>query len=57
MVVCDEPWTTKTCSHCGRINHRITVQKTFWCPECNYVCDRDVNAARNIFLKNERLIP
>lgn len=56
VIECGEHYTTKTCSRCGRINRNIKAQKIFMCSQCNLVCDRDVNAARNIFLKNEHLL-
>ena len=56
VIECQEHYTTKTCSHCGRINHNIKKQKVFKCPHCNLETDRDINAARNIFLKNEHLL-
>ena len=55
-IECTEYYTTKTCSCCGRINHKIKAQKVFNCPHCKLSTDRDVNAARNIFLKNEHLL-
>ncbi|KAK1941770.1 putative transposase [Phytophthora citrophthora] len=56
MIECTEPFTSKTCSKCGRINYNINRQKTFTCPHCNHVLDRDVNAARNIYMMNEHLL-
>jgi IS605 OrfB family transposase len=56
VIECQEHYTTKTCSCCGRINHNIKAQKVFTCPHCKLTTDRDVNAARNIFLKNEHLL-
>ena len=56
VIECQEHYTTKTCSKCGIINHNITKQKVFTCPHCKLETDRDVNAARNIFLKNEHLL-
>lgn len=56
VIDCREHYTTKTCSQCGKINHRIARQKVFTCSNCNLETDRDVNAARNIFLKNEHLL-
>jgi len=56
LIECQEHYTTKTCSQCGIINRNITKQKVFVCPHCNLDMDRDVNAARNIFLKNEHLL-
>lgn len=56
VIECQEHYTTKTCSQCGIINHNITRQKVFTCPHCQLETDRDVNAARNIYLKNEHLL-
>lgn len=56
VIECQEHYTTKTCSQCGRINHNIKKQKVFTCPNCNLETDRDINAARNIFLKNDHLL-
>lgn len=56
MIECEEHYTTKTCSCCGTLNHSITREKVFKCNKCSHECDRDVNAARNIFLKNEHLL-
>lgn len=56
VIECKEHYTTKTCSQCGIINHNITKQKVFTCLICKLETDRDVNAARNIFLKNEQYI-
>ncbi|KAF1790796.1 Transposase, putative, helix-turn-helix domain [Phytophthora cactorum] len=32
MIECTEPYTSKTCSRCGRINYTIMKQKMFQCP-------------------------
>lgn len=56
LIDCTEPYTSKTCTVCGRINRKLTKQKTFECPSCSHVLDRDVNAARNIYLMNEHLL-
>jgi putative transposase len=41
--------TSKTCSNCGNINNELTLNDRSWtCPKCNSVLDRDVNAAINI---------
>ncbi|KAG6950198.1 hypothetical protein JG687_00014413 [Phytophthora cactorum] len=56
MIECTEPYTSKTCSRCGRINYTIMKQKMFQCPHRNNVLDRDVNAARSIYLMNENLL-
>ena len=56
VVDCREDYTSKTCSCCGRLNHTLGASKSFSCPFCHYVVDRDVGAARNIFLKNHHLL-
>ena len=53
VIECSEYFSSKTCSKCGRKNNNITHQKIFTCPSCNHTLDRDVNAARNIFMMNE----
>lgn len=41
--------TTKTCSACGWVWERMTLEdRVFRCEKCGLVLDRDVNAARNI---------
>ncbi len=52
VAVVDEAWTSKTCSSCGHINYALGANKTFACPACHVIMDRDVNGAKNIFLKN-----
>jgi transposase len=50
VVICDEQYTTKTCSMCGRM-HEQGAAKVFTCPTCGFVCDRDFNASKNILLR------
>ncbi len=41
--------SSKTCNCCGYINKELTLKDRSWtCPNCNSVLDRDVNAAINI---------
>jgi putative transposase len=41
--------SSKTCSCCGNINKELTLKDRSWtCPKCNSVLDRDINAAINI---------
>lgn len=41
--------TSKTCSECGDINHKLTLNDRIWvCMGCGAVHDRDENAAKNI---------
>ena len=50
--IVDESCTSKTCSNCGWYNHKLVGEKTYKCKMCNIVIDRDINAARNILIKN-----
>lgn len=52
VALVDESFTSKTCSSCGALNHTLGSAKTFLCPICGLHIDRDVNGAKNIFLKN-----
>ncbi len=49
--------SSKTCNACGYINRGLTLAERSWtCPECGTVLDRDVNAARNIRDEGLRLV-
>lgn len=51
VVICHEPYTSQTCSECGHLHKTLGSNKTFKCPVCKIVMDRDHNAARNILLR------
>ena len=55
VAICGEAYTSKTCGVCGALHHKLGGSKTFKCPSCHVVLDRDVNGARNILLKNASL--
>lgn len=41
--------SSKTCSGCGTVKAKLALsERTFVCPACGIVLDRDVNAARNL---------
>lgn len=50
--IVDEAYTSKTCGHCGNLKMNLGRAKVFRCEECKVVMDRDVNGARNIYLRN-----
>ena len=50
MIVNTEEFTSKTCGRCGTIND-VGSKDIFTCSKCNLVIDRDVNGARNIYIK------
>lgn len=46
----NESYTSKTCGGCGELDNNLNSKKVFKC-SCSFVCDRDVNGARNILIK------
>lgn len=40
--------TSQACSECGALVSKALAVRVHRCPECGYVADRDVNAARNL---------
>jgi putative transposase len=51
VIVVTEEYTTQTCSRCGN-RYKIGNSETYRCSNCSAVYDRDLNAAKNILLKN-----
>ena len=51
LYIVDESYTTQTCGKCG-IRNMVGSDKIYKCSSCNYICDRDLHGARNIFIKN-----
>jgi putative transposase len=51
IVDVDESYTSKTCTKCGNLQN-IGSKKIMKCSHCGLVLDRDLNGARNIFIKN-----
>jgi putative transposase len=50
-VIVADRWfaSTKTCSGCGAVKAKLPLsERTYTCPSCGIVLDRDVNAARNL---------
>jgi IS605 OrfB family transposase len=50
MEICTEEFTSKTCGRCGILND-VKDKDVYTCSNCKLVIDRDVNGARNIFIK------
>lgn len=51
VIMCDEAYTSKTCTRCGVLNQHLGGSKVFECASCGLQCDRDLNGARNILLR------
>src|ERR1700723_171236 len=47
----DESYTSKTCGRCGALHNKLGGAKVYQCPRCTLRMDRDVNGARNIYLR------
>lgn len=51
VVLCNEAYTSKTCTRCGYLHSKLGGAKLYRCPRCHLSIDRDVNGARNIALR------
>ena len=49
VTIVNEAYTSQTCGYCGNLNK--TSNEVIHCGKCNRSYDRDVNGARNIYLK------
>jgi putative transposase len=52
IKIITEEFTSKTCTGCGKINKDIGSKEIFKCQKCEIEIDRDINASRNICIKN-----
>ena len=50
--VITEEYTSKTCTGCGKMNGKLGGSENFKCDKCKLNIDRDLNASRNICIKN-----
>jgi putative transposase len=50
-----EECTSKTCGHCGKLNHNLGSNKTFTCPHWAWTLDRDRDGVRTILIKHLEL--
>lgn len=51
-----EAYTSKTCGNCGVMNMKLGASEVFKCNSCGRCADRDIHAARNIFLRNTQKV-
>jgi putative transposase len=56
VVMVDPRGTTQECSGCGATVPKGLGVRVHRCPACGLVCDRDVNAARNILARGRRAV-
>jgi len=47
----NESYTSMTCSVCANIKKNLGSSKVYICDNCNNVVNRDINGARNIYIK------
>lgn len=57
LIDCTEEYSSKCCTKCGNIKKNLGAAKLYFCKKCKLTSDRDVNAARNIYMMNEFRIP
>jgi len=50
VIIVNEDYTSKTCSRCGNLTN-IGNKKHYNCKECGLSIDRDLNAAKNIYIR------
>lgn len=56
IFIVTEAYTSQTCGKCGILNATLGDAKTNKCNSCKEETDRDINAARNIFIKSLRCV-
>ena len=52
VVECSEEYTSKTCSRCGNVKYDLGASAIYKCNSCRLTQDRDINAGKNILIKN-----
>lgn len=52
VIICDEHYTSKTCTICGNIKIDLGDAKIYECLNCKNNNDRDLAAARNIYIRS-----
>jgi putative transposase len=48
----NESYTSKVCSSCGSYKKDLGGAKIYYCKDCQMSIDRDINGARNIYIKS-----
>lgn len=48
----DEHYTSKMCTNCGYVKENLGSNKIFKCEHCGIKLNRDINGARNMFIKS-----
>lgn len=51
VIDCCESYTSKTCTKCGELNN-VGSKKIYKCSKCDCHIDRDLNGARNVFIRS-----
>ena len=57
LYIVTEEYTSKTCSNCGNLKFDLFTDKVYNCVSCKICIDRDINGARNIYMKNMEKYP
>jgi IS605 OrfB family transposase len=52
LGIINEWFTSKMCSLCGNIDENLGGNKIYNCKKCKSCLDRDINGARNIYIKS-----
>jgi putative transposase len=53
VLMINEAYTSQCCSSCGNLWKELKSSKIYRCQnkQCNLICDRDINASKNILMK------
>lgn len=51
VIFQDESYTSITCGKCGNHENNSKEDRIITCSKCNFRCERDLNGARNIFIR------
>ena len=52
LEIVTEEYTSKCCSNCGTLSDKYDKKRVKKCPNCKFTNDRDINASKNILMKN-----